>query len=48
MYPYEENALFFSSFDCFPRNTLFLLFFTQILISKIVKKVYPYEENNQN
>ena len=35
VYPYEENALFFTSFDCFPRKgTLFLLFFTQILISK--------------
>ena len=35
VYPYEENALFLTSFDCFPRKgTLFLLFFTQILISK--------------
>ena len=35
VYPYEENVLFFTSFDCFPRKgTLFLLFFTQILISK--------------
>ena len=46
VYPYEENALFFTSFDCFPRKgTLFLLFFYSESDFKIVKKVYPYEEN---
>ena len=46
MYPYEENALFCTNFDCFPRKgTLFLLFFYYFSDFKSVKKVYPYEEN---
>ena len=46
MYPYEENALFLTNFDCFPRKgTLFLLFFSDLSDFKRVKKVYPYEEN---
>ena len=46
MYPYEENALFFTNFDCFPRKgTLSLLFFYYFSDFKRVKKVYPYEEN---
>ena len=35
VYPYEENALFFTNFDCFPRKgTLSLLFFIIFHISK--------------
>ena len=46
MYPYEENVIFFTNFDCFPRKgTLFLLFFSDLSDFKRVKKVYPYEEN---
>ena len=46
MYPYEKNALCFTSFDCFPRKgTLFLLSFYSDSDFKIVKKVYPYAEN---
>ena len=46
MYPYEENAFFFTNFDCFPRKgTFFFTFFYYFSDFKCVKKMYPYEEN---
>ena len=45
MYPYEENAFFFTNFDCFPRKGTFFYLFFYLSDFKRVKKVYLYEEN---
>ena len=40
MYPYEENAFFFTNFDCFPRKgTFFYSFFLFIRFQKSKKSV---------
>ena len=46
--PYEEHALFFTNFDCFPRKGTLHSFFYYFSDFKSVKKVYPYEENSHN